>query len=343
MQKREINKNVRWALIIVIICALLATAFFLYQKITSPEVEEKKTTHYSYMNMLNVNYEVTLKPNNLFEKTTQGEKQIYLSNLVDTIKTSYNYQFSGDLEAKIKGDYEIIAVVEGYIIQNQDRISIWKKQFILVPKTVFDTKGTKNTIARDVVLKLQSYRDFANTIKEETKIDSDITLTALMNVNTESTTDKGTIRDSVSSSIDFPLKGNYFEISKKDEDKPGAIQEIIQVPVSNCHIIVLCGIVLFVFLIALVFLVFYTVNRHDDPYIKKVKKIFKKYGTRMAAVNTEIILKGENYLVKSFEDLVTFSDETGKPIVYRYSEEPREITVFYIFEEKCTWFFVLEN
>ncbi|UWG98625.1 DUF5305 domain-containing protein [Dehalobacter sp. DCM] len=343
MRKKTINRNIRLALIAVIICSLLATAVILYQKITRPDMEEQKTTYYSYTNKLDVGYEVSLKPNHLFDQVIQGEDKVYISNLVDAITASFSYQFIGDSQAEIKGNYDIVAVMEGYTLQNQQRISIWKKQFTLVPQTSFETKDKKISIDRNVVLNFQDYRDFAGTIKEETKIDSDVTLTAYMTVRTQSLVEKGSVNESISSSIALPVKGSYFEISKKSEDKPGAIQEVTQVPVKNSTIISITVILMVVFLSALLGLIFYTTNRNEDRLLKKLKGILKKYGNRMAALNMEIIPQGESFEVRSFEDLVTFSDEIGRPIVYKHCDDMRRISAFYVLDGKWTYCFFLKN
>lgn len=346
INKKQINKKIRIALIAAVICAFAVLALFLYKLTSSPSMEEQKVSLYSYHSKSSVNYEVSLRPNDLFEELNQGEDQVYLTNLVDSIKASYTYQFTGDYQADIKGNYEIVAVLEGYTTDKEQKTSIWKKQFTVVPKTNFNAKDNKITIKRDAVLNIGIYNNFLKKIKDETKVSSDVAVSALMNVNLNAMTDKGLIQDTISSSIVFPFDTYYFKISKQQiDDKPGVIQETKEVPSSgNLYRLIFYIIALVILLIFLIALLMLTSNSiTNDPFLKNLKRIFKKYGGRLIAFNTEISIIGDSFLVKSIEDLVRLSDEIGKPIIYRYRKNLREITKFYVLDERCTYYFELNG
>ena len=77
---------------------------------------------------------------------------------------------------------------------------------------------------------------------------------------------------------------------------------------------------------------------------KQLSKIFKSHGTRLVAINNEIgTTFGMYYKVKSIEDLVRIADELGRPILYRYSTDPKEITKFYIHDDKSMFSFNLKD
>jgi hypothetical protein len=342
MIKKELNKRLRVGLILLSAILLIADVYMLYRKIALPEVQVVKTTLYEYTNKTDIHYKVSLKPNNLFAQTTQEEGQVYLTNLVDTITATFSYAFSGKSQIDIQGDYEIIAVLEGSSLQNNKRVSIWKKQVVLVPKTSFEKKDTQFNLTKDVNLNLKQYKAFANAIKEEAKVDADVSLTAAMNVNLDSMTEYGRIQDQVASSISLPLKTSYFEITNIGiGDQPGAIENVKQVPVDQKFSVIGLALLGFILLAGLVCLILLTKEIPEDPYLKKLKMIMKQFSNRMVALDSDIIERGDKYQVQSVDDLVKLSDELGKPILYRTFADLKKITTFYIFDEKCIYYFDL--
>ena len=80
-----------------------------------------------------------------------------------------------------------------------------------------------------------------------------------------------------------------------------------------------------------IFILLFTKTKEMDEHHKTLVKIFKKYGNRMVALNDKPTEPYDHtYEVFSIEDLVRISDEIGKPIVYRYSEDKNEIQRFYV-------------
>jgi uncharacterized protein DUF5305 len=149
-------------------------------------------------------------------------------------------------------------------------------------------------------------------------------------------TDKGNIQETYSPGIIIPLNGNYFEIggNLKDE-KNGTIEDTktITLPMDKKKVTIL-GIAAVICLIGIVFVIFFTKSVVIDEHEKALKKIFKKHGDRFVALNTEAIVTFKNRnVVKSIDDLVKISDEIGKPIMYKYSSDFKDITKFYVFDE----------
>jgi len=345
MKVKQIDRHLKLAGVAVLALAFLTLSFLLIKQILYPAMEEKKVALYSYTNKATVNYEVLLKPNDLFGEIKMAEDQVYLTNLVNNITASFTYQFQGDAQADIKGNYEILMLLEGYTSESEKYTTIWQKRFTLVPRTNFSDKNSNFTLKRTVSLNIAQYNDFLRLLKEQTKVDTGVSASAVMNVNLDAVTANGPIQDTISSSLVFPLNTNFFKITKKQiEGRPGVIQEVKEAPsAANGKMLIFYGLGLGLLLLALLGLIFLTSGSTQDPYVKNLKRIFKKHGSRLVAFDTEISVTGETYPVKSFEDLVRFSDEIGKPVIYRYSANLRDISRFYVLDEKYTYYFELNK
>lgn len=335
MRKIQLRKDLRLAIIIICVALIgtLATLSFILYK--NPGVDEKKVPTYSYENKEKINYEVFLKPNSLYATKSLGEDQVYLANLIDYVDTVYTYEFNGEREAEIKGSYEIVAVVEGYTGEADKLTTLWKKQFPLVAKTNFEAKDKKYSITKKIPLKLSDYNAFADKIKEETKIGTQAKVTTYMNIELNAKTDKGVIEKKSTTSLEAPLATSYFKITKKQaESKPEALVEVKSVPRPlNRNLLTGYGAGIGILFVALVGLIFGTQKAETDPFVKELKKIFKKHGTRLVALESELATTSEQQSkVRSIEDLVRISDELGRPIIYKHCYNYKENSKFWVID-----------
>lgn len=342
--KLKINKKLKIGLIAILTIVVALSTYLLYKEVKIPDFEEQKTPVYSYNNKASINYTVFLKPNDLYKGSSLDEGKLYITEFVDYIRTTFNYEFSGEREAELKGTYEIVAKVQGFTGEGEKLINIWEKNYTIVGKKSFTVDSTTKTIKEEVKLSLDPYNTFVTELYEATKINSQTMLTLYMNINLSGITDKGPIEETISPSLIIPLDTAMFEIVTNNIDKPGAIEETIQVQLPvNIKQVLLYGIIIGILTLALIFLIFFIKTAPDkDPFEKELKKIFKKHGDRLVALNSDIdITNAIN--VRSIDDLVKIADEIGKPILYKYSENYKEINKFYVTHEDDIYIFNLEE
>lgn len=334
--KINIHKGLKTGLISIIVIIVGLVSFVLFTQIKYPGFQEEIVTLYNYNNKASVNYEVFLKPNILYEQRSLAEGQIYITEFVDYIKAAFNFEFSGAREADIHGTYEIIAVVAGTTksLEGQDDTIIWQKNFIITPRKTFSVTDKTLSIKEAISLKLDEYNEFAKMVTIASKLDTDIHINVFMNINLTETTDKGTIEEKLSPSMVIPLNSSMFEVTGNlAEERPGNIQETkqIQLPVNKKQVI-FYGVILCILISVLIFLVLFTKTAPEkDPLEKMLKLIFKKHGDRLVALNNDLVINTTSAnQVKSIEDLVKIADEVGKPIMYKYSQDYKEINNFYV-------------
>jgi len=340
--KLKINKNLKLILIVVWSILICAASFLIFKEATSNNTTEETVTLYTYNSGAAFNYKVQLKPNMLFKENVLDEGQIYISEFVKKIDSIFTFQFDGENTADIKGDYEIKAVLEGYAGEGETVKTIWNKEFPLVDKKEFQAKDKQYLIEEKITIKLDKFQEFIKEVSEIAKISSSVKFTIVGQVNMEAETDNGIINKTYSPSMLIPLSGSYFEIggNLKDEQN-GVIDETrnIVIPVNKNKIIIF-AISAVICLLALVYIIFLTIPIVIDEREKELKKIFKNHGDRMVALNDDALNYEDKCIrVKSINDLVRISDEVVKPIMYKYSSDYKEISKFYVINEKETYLF----
>jgi preprotein translocase subunit SecE len=323
---------------------IILVSFLLFNSFKNSGFKEEKSSLYNYKSNEGVDYKVLLKPNALYsDGTTLGQGSIIFSEFIDNVKTNFTYQFEGERAADIKGDYEIIALVEGLIGNDKEQKIIWQKTFPILQKETFETKNKIVSIEKEVVVNLEEYKSFAQSVIASTRVDPQTRISVVMNINLKAVTDKGVIDQKASPSITMPLNSSYFEIAKNQaQEKSEAIEEVkkVQLPV-NKKMVIAYSIVLGILVLVLIYIIFFitgVVNINLQE--KELKNIFKNHRDRMVALSDNIAFTSERYYsVWSIEDLIKISDELGRPIMYKFSRNINNIKQFYVCDDKFIYTF----
>jgi hypothetical protein len=344
IMKLKINKKLKITLILSSIILIGISSLLLYREVNMPKFEEQNNTLFSYNNKGTVNYKIFLKPNNLYKENPLGPEKIYITEFVDYLSTNFNYEFSGDKIAKVKGKYNIIARVTGYTNEGENLVSIWEKDYPIILDKDFSFNDENKLINEEVNLNLTEYNKFVEEAIQATKINCDTSLTIVMEITLIGVTDKGTFEESISPGLVIPLNTPLFKISTNNIDKPGAIEETIQVQLPiNKNKVILIGIIMGISLLGLIFLIFFTKDApKKDALEKALNKIFKKHGARLVALTSNVNTSNAKNVV-SMEDLVRLADEINKPIFYKHSDDYKEINKFFIINDDELFIFNLEN
>ncbi|GEM_PF-345993 len=330
--KIKFNKDIRKILISANIIIILIFSYLIYNEAFNADFEEQKNTVYTYSNKGSINYSVYLKPNKLYNEKVLEEGRLYITEFVDYIDTNLKYEFTGEKSDNIKADYSITAKVQGYATESDKIINIWEKDFPILTNKTINSYENKILIDERVKVNLTDYNSFVKEIKDASKINCQTNLILSMNINLSGNTEKSEVEDSIITSLEIPLDVAMFEITGNNiVDKPGVIEETVHVHIPvNKVLVIIYGIILIALIISLITLLFFTQTAPEkDPLEKELNKIFKKHGDRLVALNSDMSVKN-SIEVKSIEDLVKISDETGKPILYKYSEAYKEINKFYV-------------
>lgn len=343
------DKKMKVTLMIVLVGIVVILGILCFRGFGATETIQEEKILYEYTQANGVEYAVNLKPNEVYEVDKLPEGQMYLTEFVKDINTYFTSTFTGSEAATIKGEYEIVAQVAGYVTEQEIKTDVWSKNFVLVPKQSFEGEGTDYKVEKTVSVNYQSYDEFARAVAEVTKVNLPMELRVIMTGNMSANTAYGVVEKPIQTSVVIPLGSSYFTMTTDGEaENKDSMKETVEiiVPVGGTMMIIygiLIGVVIIVF-IGICLLV--GELNLEDTNRKKIKRILTTYGSRMIGVD-DIAEEGykTTYKLKSIEDLIKIADEIEKPLLYKYRKDELQINNFYVMDEDVlyTWRIELET
>lgn len=190
MNKVNLDKNNRKILLFICVFVFMFGFLFLLKTLTNDKYENKKEEVLSYNNKALINYKVNLIPNSIYEEKSLGEGKIYITDYVDSIDTLLNYKFNcKDNIEKIFVDYEVNAVIEGFIGNKKDSKEIWSKKFNLQPKT--ELVLNKNEFQKDILIDIKNYNSIIRDMIKKVNANFSNKLIVTWNINVKGKSSKG--------------------------------------------------------------------------------------------------------------------------------------------------------
>ena len=345
--KFRLRKSNKAGLLTLLGIAIVAGGIFLYRELYVVKTREIEKSVYSYKSTPNVNYEVYLKPNIIFDGGMLPEGQPYITSLVDFMNVSFAHSFEGSKEAKITGSYNITARVGGYSGSGDEIKTIWSKTYTLLPDKKFSVSSDKLEIKEQLKVNMKPYYDFLEQVKNELKINTSTELEVKMNLNYTAETEDGSITEEFSPSLVMPLSSQYFEITKAGtKAKEGDIKKTATEKIPPDYTAVgACAAVLAVLIGSVLFILFAVSEPTDeDIYVHKINQIFRRHSNRLVCVDTDKYDGWDHFCrVHSIEDLVKICDELEKPIMYKHSDDIKEMNEFYVIDSKTIYMYEVQE
>lgn len=343
MDKRIRVRIIALASLIFFFIALLYTVYTAYQL---PTYIERYDSRCDYEHAGDFQYIAHIKPNSIYDRSTIGPEETCFSKITDHLDIFFYYTFRSSLPAEVKGNYEIIAVVE-----SPDQ---WEKRFIIVPLTAFNSSGRARytEFSCEFPLDISHYNSIVNEIGDEIGIHPDNPqLTIQANIHTIAKTDAGNINEFFSPSIATPLNKDIVEVNGDlHQNKTGSTaknERIYQPGVIfkrfySLGALVLCIIVL----IGFTYTILTAEQEGRDREVTKIEKDVtvakKKYGDWI--VDTEDIpARADDRVipVDSLEDLIKVAEELGKPVIHKPSATPKEAHSYHVFDGATRYEYIL--
>ena len=253
-------------------------------------------------------------------------------NLIDKMNVNFGYQFSADKPVNnLKTTVDITAIVEAP--------QSWTKTFPLL------STSKSGNIAVNFPVDIAGYSQLMSSIRTETGVSPDTyTLTITAAIHTTGSTTFGPIDETSSPSMKGTIKNNVLTWDKDVAvSKPGAIKQTVTVnnPVKILGMTAAVARTVFVVLscifafLLLGLAVFYFMHRGAGPsdYDRKVQKINKTYGARIAESNGDSSVEGENPItLNSIQDLIKIADELGKPVIHQSAGAVWKVQSYYVID-----------
>ncbi|MGI6587280.1 MAG: DUF5305 family protein [Peptococcia bacterium] len=345
-RKITISAKIRTILIIGVSLCLVTMLIFLGGTLKGAEPVENKIAKYQYSQKANLDYQVFLKPNLLYEENVLEMGRIYPTNFVDQLQTTMAYEFSGDKKAEIRGNYFVMAKVQGTQKEENKEKTLWSKEFLLVPQKHFHSSEGKVKFKEEVPLTFWAFNQFGEEVQKATGIVSNVNLVVDWQIQVEAKSEEGLIKEEFTPQLVIPLCKKHFEVGGDlAPEKAGAIEEIVETKVPlNRKRVVFLSLGMMLCLLILLYLLRFVQAVSPSLWEKQVQQIFKKYGERLVALEKEIPVIRETIIkIKSLDGLVLLADELCKPIYYyRRIIDGKESISFYVFSENKVFIYDLK-
>lgn len=339
IRKKQIGKTMKIVILCFLSAALVFSVYSTWVSYRKPLTLKHQVPIMSYNQVVNSNYQVILKPNNLYSEKTLESDKIYMANFIDKIEATFNYRFSGDKDSAVSGTYEVIALLEAYdtsiISSGNDKVKVWDKQFRLVRPTKFKYKGNRAGFVKTVPVDYNYFNQFCDAVNKAAGTSTgNVILTVKSIVVTDAVTKKGTIHEVLSPSIEIPIGPKMFQIkTKPPEKKSETLYSIkyIQDPQlkKERNFYMAASVVLLLITVLFGFATKWVV---EEPDKKMLSILMKKYGDRIIETAESSMPETEKTIrVANFQNLVKVSDELVKPI-FHLSSGTNTPHLFYIFD-----------
>ena len=154
-----LSYNSRLFLLVIAVLILCLLSYYFINK--SFAVYDTKTLEYSENG--NVNYNISLKENNFYSSNTQEEGRQYISELIDSVNTTFHYNSFFSDKAIILYDYDIVGKL--YIYSEEGNV-LFDEDYPLVPKTRGEALEKKINIEQELDIDYNKFNEIAKNYRD---------------------------------------------------------------------------------------------------------------------------------------------------------------------------------
>ena len=352
--KISFRPNLRKGIIATLVLLLLASTGMAVRWFLPPAQSNQEVPVYAARQAAAIAYLVYYTPNNYFAVESAGPGLAYITPLTDYINSSFTYQFAGESQAEISGEYKVKAVLTGYLTrektgsggEKRELVKLYEKEDILIPATPFQAVDSKLTLNNQAVVNIRNYADFINAVSQDLRISADVVrLDIAFQVSSRVSTAQGEVIQELAPVMSIPMEGRTFTVEgklKEQTETPITIMQMTAVPgVKTKRAEYAAASV--IFLILLLGMMFKTTAEIKDPLEQELSRIMKKYGDWIAAGQGAIpaAVAEKTLEMQSIADLIKVADEVGQPVLYENTGEGAHS--FYVISEGLVYKYILQN
>lgn len=353
--KKEQNKNnvqqyAKFAIVILMIAifAVLANVFVRKALNNKSDVNDD----YQYEITKNSDYQVILKENNFIIPNIQTPGQLYISRLVDSIKSNLSYKYSANEISNLKYSYSVVATITASYQSVSDADTsgnnVWTKKYTLVNPTTKTVNNVSSiTINEPVNIDFLFYENKIREFIEQLSLNVDAFVRIDMTVDLSGKSKTGdVVSKSDIVSLLVPLGKDVFKV-KNDQNVVSSdivtsgdgFSFTIDYPYLIAGIVCLVISVVFTVMLGSEILK----RSHKSKYHTELHKILHDYGEIVVEVLNPISTKGKKVMmVKNFNEMVDLEQELRIPILC-YSNEILGRTVFSIVASDTVYLYNLDS
>ena len=318
--KLTLHKKTKKFILIILVFLLLFAGIQTYNTVTKEETATKETVIFEYSCHPSVDYTVYILPNELYPGTELEEGRYYSKRLLDYIQADFAVEYQGSDSVPVKIQYQVLATVNGYQGQAENKNIYWTKNFPLFEKKVVEIEGDSCDTTEQINFTLDEYDALAVRAKDLTgmNVTNEVIVELLGTVTTKVTKEEVTIP--FSTNLEIPLLEDVFQVKKSvGEPIKGLVTETEEAILPVDRVKVSLFAILILLCIAAIPILMFVIKEPDELAMlrKKNSGLIKNYGSRMVAMKEIPDMEFSRYYqVYSIKDMIKIADEVQKPIIY---------------------------
>lgn len=291
----------------------------------------------SYKTDSAVDYKVYIFQNNFITDEYMSKDKTYITNLVDKIDLTLNYNMSSTDKIDQNTKYDIVATV--IVKHDTSGKVLWSENNSLISdKAISEYTDKSISIAESVSI---PYNEYNNKIKQF-NAQFNIPVTAYVDVNLIV---KDASNNNIGSTgVSMDLAEDTFVV--KENSTGSNVNDVTEEVKPNERIIIIEGIIIALSGIYLVYQVYLAVNSSPlkkNYYSQAVYKILKNYGDIVAEIVKPIDLSHLKVIdVKNFDQMLDIEEEIRIPILF-FETVKREEGWFVIITNDMAYRFILKD
>lgn len=335
-----------FVLILILLLSIFAKSAY---NLTMLFVESKsQNPSFFYNNSSKIGYNVYLNPNDFIKESIMPAGKTYITDLVQKITMTMEYDYAGNLPLSIEHENEVTATIYG--LYNEDPTSdnnpiIWEKAFIIKPLTEKTlTTGKNFKVIETFDINIAEYNIEINQFKEHFAIPTVAYLEIKMPVTFRGNNPEYAIGQTFDTVARIPLSDQVLRVDAELEKKE--TKKVSSLIVKN-EIISPREVTLHSFLISVtLFLIFMTIHKMNrfkkqEDYESYLQKIKNEYNDIIVETNNMVdITNFKPVSITNFDELLNLSNSLLMPIMLF---ERSDVSCFYIVKDKIMYTFLLKN
>lgn len=343
-QTKRRNNSLLFVCAIIVFFVLASLMFLIYFK-------KNQVQYVKYNETSNIDYKVSLKENDFFEKDYLGSNQKYIASLIDYINADFDYKLSlEDENVAYKYSYRIESVID--VKETGSDISLFNKKESILNSSEILTNSKEILISENINIDYNKYNDLIKSFVDIYKLDdieSNLTINMYVSVLGSCENFKTNKNQESLISLSIPLTTKTVEIdigSNLINNENNVMQ--CKTDDANEFLLMFLGILFTMIDFVLIFCIIrYQIKTRtaENIYEKEMKKILNNYSSYIQILNSEFDFKDYQLLkVNTFTDILEIRDTIRQPILLKENKDktgayfiiPSNTKILYVYRLKVS-------
>lgn len=326
-----VGKKIK-SFIVIAMWALAIVAFmFTLLQLFNPGKQNVEKVVYSSEITANMDYSIRLDDTPVYGGAKDADpSKYYVMPFTDYMALNCSYSYNGSSAADITADSYVTAFLVSYILDADDEVELWKKEYTLSELETINVIDITASGENNIKINFDEYTGLIAQIEEEYNFKTSyylmIVYTAEFNVLQGTSNETRVLQPYI--------KVHFEDLIYEVEKSPSGLADITIINTEtvvgeiNWDLVIIGGIIFLMLAAAAILLPNKIIGRVPlSDEARAIKQITVKYGDRIVKIVDKPVLSENTVRLQAIEDIMKIADEIGQPI---FSVAIDKETYFYV-------------